>query len=157
MAHALNLFVPILQDQNSLKLLAEIKDRFATVDQDLIEKAARKSEIIHFLRVLILDDKYFVVLTEYDGEHAAYAEFFRLELPDLFKQIFTLANGPGAWDKLNNEKDFYEGSVKLQKRSLGMTLYGDTDAGGKPEGYLFHAYENRTVKQIKAALTNATA
>jgi hypothetical protein len=93
MAHALNLFVPIRQDPDSLKLLAEIKENFATKDQAEIEKAARESEIIHFLRVLILDDKYFVVLTEYDGGHEEYAEFFRQKLPDLFKQIFTLANG----------------------------------------------------------------
>ncbi len=82
MAHALNLFVPIRQDPDSLKLLAEIRAGFATKDQAEIEKAARESEIIHFLRVLITpDDKYFVVLTEYDGGHEEYAEFFRVKLP----------------------------------------------------------------------------
>jgi hypothetical protein len=56
MAHALNLFVPIRQDADSLKLLAQIKESFVTKDQVEIEQAARESEIIHFLRVLILDD-----------------------------------------------------------------------------------------------------
>ena len=152
MAHALNLFVPILQDPDSLNLLATIKARFATKDQVTIEKAARESQIIHFLRVLILDDKYFIVLTEYDGGHPDYAEFFRVELPDLFKDIFTLAHGPGAWGKLDSEKPFYEASKILQKRSLGNSLYGETDPSGAPEGYLFHAYGSRTVKQILAEL-----
>jgi hypothetical protein len=148
MAHALNLFVPILQDADSLKLLAQIKADFATKDQVEIEKAARESEIIHFLRVLILDDKYFVVLTEYDGGHEEYAEFFRQKLPDLFKQIFTLANGAAAWDAVNNQKSFYDASIALQRRSLGMSIYDETDPAGQPEGYLFHAYGDRTVKEI---------
>ena len=152
MAHALNLFVPILQDPDSLKLLADMEAQFATTDQGEIEKAARESEIIHFLRVLILDRKYFVVLTEYDGGHKEYAEFFRESLPDLFKNIFTLSHGPGAWDQLNDEKAFYDASKMLQQRSLGMTLYGDTDPAGEPEGYLFHAYGHRTVKEILAKL-----
>lgn len=148
MAHALNLFIPILQDPDSLKLLAEIKEGFAANDQVAIEKAARESEIIHFLRVLILDDKYFVVLTEYDGGHAEYAEFFRQKLPDLFEKIFTLAHGPGAWKNLDNEKSFYQASKTLQVRSLGMSIYGDIDPSDQPEGYLFHAYGPRTVKTI---------
>jgi hypothetical protein len=149
MAHALNLFVPIRQDADSLKLLAEIEANFATRDQALIEKAARDSQILHFLRVLISPDrKYFVVLTEYDGSHEEYAEFFRLNLPDLFKQIFTLANGPEAWDQVNNERAFYEASKSLQIRSLGNSVYDEKDPFGKTEGYLFHAYGPRTVKQI---------
>jgi hypothetical protein len=46
MAHALNLFVPIRQDADSQKLLADIEANFATRDQALIEKAARDSQIL---------------------------------------------------------------------------------------------------------------
>ncbi len=117
-----------------------------------MKKPRASRRFIHFLRVLILDRKYFVVLTEYDGGHKEYAEFFRKSLPDLFKNIFPVSHGAGAWDQLNDEKAFYDASKMLQRRSLGMTLYGDTDPAGEPEGYLFHAYGHRTVKEILAKL-----
>jgi hypothetical protein len=132
--------------------LATLKDRFQKDDQIKIEAAARKSEIIHFLRVLVLQDKFFVVLTEYDRGHKEYAEFFRIHLNDLFKEIFSIADLPVNWDSVNNEKDFYEASKKFQVRSLGETLYGETDPDGKPEGYLFSAYENRSVEDILSKL-----
>jgi hypothetical protein len=71
-----------------------------------------------------------------------------VENADLFQQIFTLANGPEAWGAVNNQKSFYDASKQLQQRSLGMSVYDETDPSGEPEGYLFHAYGNRTVKEI---------
>src|SRR4051794_22170313 len=112
--HPLNFFVPIRQDEESLKKLQELKDNFSKVDQDLIEKAARKSKIIHFLRVLVLQDKYFVVLTEYDGGHKEYSEFFRTELNSLFKKIFEIADIEVDWNNVNNEPAFYAAASKFQ-------------------------------------------
>ena len=62
--------------------------------------------------------------------------------------IFTLANGPEAWDQVNNERAFYAASKSLQIRSLGNSVYDEKDPSGQTEGYLFHAYGPRTVKQI---------
>lgn len=146
--HPLNFFVPIRQDAEALKKLQELKDTFAKVDQDLIEAAARKSRIIHFLRVLVLDDKYLVVLTEYEGGHKEYAEFFRKELNELFKKIFEMADIEVDWNDVNNEPAFYAAASKFQIRSLGNSIYDEMGPDDKPAGYLFSAYKNRSVEDI---------
>jgi hypothetical protein len=146
--HPLNFFVPIRQDAATLAKLAALKVRFATDDQHKIEAAARKSKIIHFLRVLVLHDKFFVVLTEYDGGHKEYAEFFRKELNDLFKEIFSLADLDVDWKNVNNEQAFYEASKNFQIKSLGQSIYGELGPDGKPAGYLFSAYRDRAVEEI---------
>ncbi len=51
----------------------------------------RKSQIVHFARVLVIDNRYLQVITEYDGSHTDYTEFFRTALPDVFGMLFSLA------------------------------------------------------------------
>jgi hypothetical protein len=144
--HALNLTIPIKQDQATMEKLAAIKAAFATQIQPKIDAALRASKIVHFARVLVIHDKFLQVITEYDGDHKAYTEFFRKELPEVFATLFSLADAP-AFGDLNSDS-FYELSKGLNVRSLGDSTLGETDDGGKPEGYLFSAYGNKTVRDV---------
>ena len=76
MAHSLNLTMKIKQDPATLAKLEEFKAIFPKV-QGQIADAMRKSKILHFARVVIIENRYIQVLTEYDGDRQAYTEFFR--------------------------------------------------------------------------------
>jgi hypothetical protein len=148
MAHALNLTLRIKQDAATLARLAQIKASFTTQIQPLIDAALRKSNIVHFARVLVIDDLYLQVITEYDGDHEDYTEFFRKELPQVFAMLFGLAeNAPDA-SALGDKQDFFNFSAGLQRRSLGTATDGDTGQDGEVAGYLFSAYGQKRVDQI---------
>lgn len=148
MAHALNLVLKLKQDQDTQAKLQELKRTFATQVQPAIDKALRDSQIVHFARVLVLDDKYLMVITEYDGGHREYTGFFREALPDVFKTLFALAEGAPDWDHLNNENTFFEAAKSMNVRSLGDSVDGDAGVDGNVAGYLFSAYGQREVKEI---------
>jgi hypothetical protein len=152
MPHALNLTLNIKQDAETLKTLQALKADFATKIQPAMDKALRDSKIVHFARVVVIDDKYLQVITEYDGDHKEYTEFFRVALPDVFKALFALAEGAPPWQDLD-QQSFFEVSKGTQKRSLGNSADGMTDASGLVEGYLFSAYGSRTVKEILPKLS----
>ncbi|AOF94279.1 hypothetical protein [Sinorhizobium sp. RAC02] len=147
MAHALNLTMPLKQDVETQKTLAHIKSIFADNIQPLIDAALRKSEIVHFGRVLVIDDKYIQVITEYDGGHKEYTEFFRRQLPDVFKTIFSLVEGAPDWNTMD-EHAFFEFAKKHQITSLGRSTTGDTGVTGEAAGYLFCAYDDREVRDL---------
>jgi len=149
MPHALNLTIPIKQDEATQKRLAQIAAEFPTKFQPKIDAALKKSKIVHFARVVNVHNKFLQVITEYDGDHKAYTEFFRKELPDVFAALFSLADAP-SFDKLNQEQ-FFQLSKSLNLRSLGETNLGESDDVGTAEGYLFAATGNKTVKDILAA------
>jgi hypothetical protein len=152
MTHALNLVLPIKQDAATLASLKELADSFPTVDQPLIEKAFAKSQLVHFGRVFVIDNKYIQVITEFEGSPLEYAEFFRKELTPFFKRIFALAEGaPDA----NDPNAFLEFTKVHHIRSLGMTTINSTDLDGNPEGWLFSAYDQKTVNDIQTALAKA--
>jgi hypothetical protein len=148
MAHALNLTLPIKQDPDTLKKLANIASIFATEVQPKIDAALRKSQTVHFARVLVIDNKYLQVITEYDGSHTDYTEFFRRELSDVFALLFSLADGVPAPETMQDANAFFEFTKGLQIRSLGNAVDGDTDGDGKLAGYLFSAYGDREVREI---------
>src|SRR5688572_26712323 len=100
MAIALNLTAPLKQDAESQQRLKGLAAAFADHIQPVIDQALATSEIVHFARVLVIDDKYLQVLTEFDGEPQAYTEFFRRELGDVFKQVFALVEGAPPWEQL---------------------------------------------------------
>jgi hypothetical protein len=149
MAHALNLTLRIKQDPDTLKRLAEIAAIFPTKIQPKIDAALRKSQTVHFARVLVIENKYLQVLTEYDGAHADYTEFFRKELPDVFAMLFSLAENPPPPEAMQDANKFFEFSKGLQLRSLGD---GEKDEDGNVAGYLFSAYGNREVREILSKL-----
>jgi hypothetical protein len=148
MAHALNLTLRIKQDPDTLKRLAHIGSIFASQIQPKIDAALRKSQIVHFARVLVVDNKYLQVITEYDGSDTDYTEFFRRELSDVFAMLFSLAENAPAPETMKDADAFFEFSKGLQLRSLGDSVDGDKDQEGHTAGYLFSAYGNREVREI---------
>ena len=152
MAHALNLVLRIKQDPPTLQKLAYVAGIFAHEIQPKIDAALRSSRIVHFARVLVIDNRYLLVMTEYDGTHAAYTEFFRTQLPDVFATLFSLGESPPTQEDLRDPDKFFAYSKNLQVRSLGNSTSGDTDQEGHVAGYLFQAYGNREVKEILSKL-----
>lgn len=146
MATALNMTMRIKQDPASQAKLAHIKANFYPGIQGAIDKALRESEIVHYARVLVIEDKYIQVITEFDGDKQVYTDFFRKALPDVFKAIFDIVEDAPSWDELNDKDTFYAFSKKQNLRALGKH---PTDA---EEGWLFEAFPDGTVKAIKAAL-----
>src|SRR5882724_3585419 len=127
MAHALNLTLRIKQDPDTLKRLADIASIFPTKIQPKIDAALRESKIVHFARVLVIENKYLQVITEYDGSHEDYTLFFQTKLSDVFAMLFGLAESPPDPSVIADKKAFFEYSKGLQVRSLGDAADGDTD------------------------------
>ncbi|MEG0799884.1 MAG: hypothetical protein RR184_09275 [Citrobacter sp.] len=147
MPHALNMTMPLKQDAKSQEALEELKKNFAGGIQQIISDALAKSEIVHFARILIIDNKYIQILTEYDGDKRDYALFFLKELPNVFESIFGLVEGAPLWTDLQKSADlFVETSKNFDLRALG-TKVDDDEAG-----WLFSALGNKTVEDIKKAL-----
>ena len=147
MATALNMTAPLKQDPESKRKLAELKAGFAAHVQPAIEAALRKSQLVHFARVVVIEDKYIQVLTEFDGDKQVYTDFFRKALPGVFEKIFELVEGAPPWDKLKDDSDaFFKASQHLHIRSLG------DNPDGSGEGYLFSAYGDRKVQEILSKL-----
>jgi hypothetical protein len=147
MATALNMTMKLKQDAQSRQQLAELKRNFATAIQPAIDAVFKESEIVHYARLLVVDDRYIQVLTEFDGSADEYTEFFRLKLPNVFKAIFALVEGVPPWDELNDRDTFFRVARSLNQPALGNVAPGDNS-----QGYLFSAYGNATVKDIKRAL-----
>jgi hypothetical protein len=146
MATALNMTMALKQDPQTQQLLAQVKATFADKIQPAIDAALRKSQIVHFARVLVIDDKYIQVITEFDGDKQQYTEFFRKELQPVFKVIFSMAEGVPSWDELNDSNTFYKYSKGFNLKALGQSTSGDPS-----EGWLFSAYGDKTVKDLLAA------
>ncbi|OAI29985.1 hypothetical protein, partial [Methylomonas koyamae] len=114
--------------------------------QPKIDAVLRESEHVFFARVVVIENKFIQVITEFDNGPVEYTKFFLKELPDVFETIFSLAEGVPSWDTLKDPDIFHAESKKLNLKSLGKKE-DEPDAG-----YLFAAFENKTVKEIKAAL-----
>jgi hypothetical protein len=154
MTHALNLTLAIKQDPETQQRLQQLAAIFPTQVQPKIEAALKKSRLVHFARVLVIDNKYIQVITEYEGSHQEYTEFFRRELTPVFAAIFSLAdNMPDVTDT----NGFFEFSKNHNLKALGAATDGSTDLSGKPAGWLFSAYDHRTVEQMLDALEKEKA
>jgi hypothetical protein len=147
MAVALNLTAPLKQDEESQQRLRHLAEIFADQVQPKVDAALARSEIVHFARVLVIDNKYIQVLTEFDGDPMDYTEFFRQELPDIFKLVFSLVEGAPDWEELNTPNGFFEFTSKCNLKALGRSVEGNERAG-----YLFSGYGDATVREIKAGL-----
>jgi hypothetical protein len=149
MITALNMTVPLKQDPESLAKLQKLKEVFADHIQPEIDRALRKSKIVHFARVLVIHDKFLQVITEFDGDPEEYTEFFRRELPHVFKPIFELADGAPPWDELNDQDSFFEASKHLNVKALGRS-----EDGREEQGWLF-SYFPRTVREVEESLSGS--
>jgi hypothetical protein len=81
MATALNMTMTLKQDADSKQRLKNLKEAFAASVQPLIDQVLAESEIVHYARVLVIDDQYIQVITEFDGKSEDYTEFFRVKAP----------------------------------------------------------------------------
>lgn len=152
MTHALTLTLPIKQDAATQAKLAGLAAVFTEKIQPAIAEALKKSQLVHFARVDVIDNKYIQVITEYEGPHQEYTEFFRRELTPVFAAIFDLAeDAPDVKDA----SAFWEYAKKHNVRTLGTSTSGSTTLDGKPAGWLFSAYDGRDVKAILAALAKS--
>ncbi len=147
MVVALNLTGKLKQDPESQATLKKLAESFATTIQPQIDAALAESQLVHYARILVIDNLYIQVLTEFDGDPLAYTEFFRLKLPGPFKAVFSLIEGAPPWEELNNANAFFEFSSKLNLTSLGKAPPGTPD-----HGYLFSAFGQATVVDVQNAL-----
>jgi hypothetical protein len=149
MTHALTLTLPIKQDPATQTKLAALDASFTDRVQPAIAAALKKAGTVHFARVDVIDKKYIQVITEYEGSHEEYTEFFRRELTPVFAAIFDLAeDAPDVKDP----NAFFEYAKDHNVRTLGTSTSGSTTLDGQPAGWLFSAYDGRDVKTILAAL-----
>jgi hypothetical protein len=140
------------QDAATQAKLQELKDIFPTI-QSTIGAALTEYHRVHFARICVIDNKYLQVITEYEGDHDEYIEFFRRKLTPIFERIFALVDvPPGVAQDPNKFRDY---SASRQIRSLGTAEDGSLDFEGKPSGWLFSAYNSKTVEDIQAALAKA--
>jgi hypothetical protein len=147
MAIALNLTAPLKQDPESQQRLGHLADTFAEQVQPALDAALAKSGTVHFARVLVIDNKYIQVLTEFDGDTMQYTEFFRRELGQIFQVIFSLVEGAPPWEELNNPNDFFQ-----YARQLNRPCLGEATVGNDGRGYLFSALGDMTVREIRSRL-----
>jgi hypothetical protein len=152
MTHALNLTLPIKQDPETLKKLQQLAAIFPTQVQPKIDEALKKSKLVHFARVVVIDNKYIQVITEYEGPHQEYTEFFRRELTPVFAAIFSLSDN---MPDVSDTNAFWEFAKAHNYRSLGNATDGSLDFEGKPAGWLFSAYGYKTVEEVLDALDKA--
>lgn len=149
MTHALTLTLPLKQDAETQAKLKHLDEIFTKDVQPKIDAALKNSKIVHFARVVVINASHIQVITEYDGDHWEYSEFFRRELTPVFAAIFDLAeDAPPVTD----ENAFWKYAKKYNYRSLGTSTSGSTDFNGHPAGYLFSAYGAMTVKEVLARL-----
>jgi hypothetical protein len=152
MSIALNLTAPLKQDPDSQAGLHQLMQAFPEKVQPALEAALDKSEIVHFARVLVVDDRYLQVLTEFDGDPMGYTEFFRQELGPVFQQIFSLVEGAPPWEELDNANSFFEFTSGLNLKALGTSTAGD-----EKRGYLYSALGDTTVREIKECLAQSSS
>jgi hypothetical protein len=152
MSIALNLTAPLKQDPDSQAALHQLVQAFPEKVQPALKAALDKSEIVHFARVLVIDDKYLQVLTEFDGDPMGYTEFFRQELGLVFQQIFSLVEGAPPWEELDNANSFFEYTSGLNLKALGTSTGDDEE-----RGYLYSALGDTTVREIKESLAQPSS
>jgi hypothetical protein len=148
MALGLNFTAPLKQDPESQQRLQQLAAAFAEQVQPMIDTALAKSELVHFARILVIDNKYIQVLTEFDGDPMQYTEFFRKELGPVFAELFSLVEGAPPWEELDNPNDFYEYTHALNLKALGTSTSANYE-----HGYLFSAFGDATVREIKKQFT----
>jgi len=88
----LNATLPLKQDAESQARLQAFADEFKTKWVPQVWDVLKKSNMVHYARFTVIDNKYLQILTEFDGEFLVYSKFFAKELPDFFRAIFSLVD-----------------------------------------------------------------
>jgi hypothetical protein len=151
---ALNLVIKINQSPENIKRLEHLKEVFAKEFQPKINKVFEKSGVVHYARFLIIENKYLLILTEFDGDRRFYTEVFRAELLHIFKAVFSLSENPPTEEQLFNGDKFFDFVSKDNISGLGSDLKTDEERGNtKDAGYFFNAYPGVSVQQIQDAFS----
>jgi hypothetical protein len=148
MPHALNFAIKIKQDEATLARLKDLERDFPNGIQQKIGDALRESNLVHFARVVVIDNAYLMVITEYDDDPEAYTEFFREKLPDVFGLLFSFAEEPPTRDVLGDKQKFFNLAKNCNYRSLGNSEASLMGVTGESEGYLFSATGEMPVTAI---------
>jgi hypothetical protein len=143
---ALNLTLPLKQDAATQQKLAAFATAFADHVQPRMDQALRESELVHFARVYVIENRWLLILTEYDGDPIVYSEFFRTELTDIFKYVLTLVEDAPAWEEIDNDVRFFEYMQRYNPPSLGRNVGDEFN-----RGYLFAMFD-KTVAELQDAL-----
>lgn len=152
MPHALNFAIKIKQDADTLNRLQKLEADFPKGIQQKIDAALRESQLVHFARVVVIDNKFLMVITEYDGDPMEYTEFFRQKLPDVFGLLFSFAENPPSKEALGDPDAFFELAKSCNYRSLGESDAGLKGVTNESEGYLFSATGEMPVTTILAKI-----
>ncbi len=150
MSSALNLTLKIKQSPENLATLKHIEETFAEKIQKPLDEALRESKLVHFARILNIDNLYLQVITEYDGDENVYTEFFRQKLFPIFALVFSLGENPPDLATLQDPAGFAKFSKSLNVKSFGTDGLAH-EGEEKDKGYFFQAYPDTLVPEILEA------
>src|SRR5438445_5627875 len=88
----LNATLPLKQDAESQKKLQQLAAEFKTRWVPQVWDVLKRSNMVHYARFTVIENKYLQILTEFDGDFVAYSKFFAKELPDFFRAVFSLVD-----------------------------------------------------------------
>jgi len=139
----LNATLPLKQDAQSQATLKKLIDGDFKKDWATeVWRVLKESNMVHYARFTVIDNKYLQILTEFDGDFIAYSEYFATHLPVFFQTLFTLVDAQlpqGDDGKPDLQKVFeYIGSKKVNLPCLG--------------GVAFSAIGPYRVQEVKKAL-----
>jgi hypothetical protein len=121
----LNATLPLKQDAASQAKLKTFADEFKTKWVPQVWGVLKKSNMVHYARFTVIDNKYLQILTEFDSDFITYSKFFAKELPDFFQAVFSLVDAdlprnPGGDADLSLIFDYID---KKNLRSVGGVAF----------------------------------
>ena len=131
----LNATLPLKQDAESQAKLKEFAAEFATKWQPQVWDVLLASQMVHYARFTVIDNKYLQILTEYDTDFITYSKFFAKYLGDFFRTVFGLVDGGPASAAAPDLVTIFE---FIKSKDL-------SNVGGRA----FAAYGPRTVKEVQ--------
>jgi choline dehydrogenase len=134
----LNATLPLKQDAESQAKLQAFAKEFETKWMPKVWDVLKKSQMVHYARFTVIDNKYMQILTEFDNDFLDYSKFFAQKLPDFFRAVFELVEGAPPPPKPGAERDLGTIFQFIDKVNLPCV-------GGKA----FSAYGPRTVAEIQ--------
>jgi len=134
----LNATLPLKQDPASQAKLQELARDFPTKWVPKVWDVLKSSQMVHYARFTVIDNKYLQILTEYDADFVTYSKYFAKHLSDFFRAVFVLVEGAPPPPSGSSEVDLMDIFEFIRKKDLPCV-------GGKA----FSAYGPLTVKEIQ--------
>jgi hypothetical protein len=131
----LNLTLPLKQDAASQAKLKQFAEQFPTAFLPKVLEVLKQSQMVHYCRFVVIENKYLQVLTEYDTDFRTYTDFFAAHLHDFFGLLFALVEGAPDTSLANDRETVYQFIKKYDLPCFG--------------GKAFSAFGELTVKEIQ--------